>query len=69
MDCLFAYTGRPICRISVNAATGAVNGLQNNVKRWYDAITGGWLSQDPMRVRGGRREPVSVLWEQSAGQD
>jgi RHS repeat-associated protein len=37
-DCLFAYTGRPL-----DQATG----LQNNLNRWYDAITGRWLSQDP----------------------
>jgi RHS repeat-associated protein len=37
-DCLFAYTGRPL-----DQATG----LQNNLNRWYEAITGRWLSQDP----------------------
>jgi RHS repeat-associated protein len=39
VDCLFAYTGRP-----VDTATG----LQNNDNRWYNAIIGRWLSQDPL---------------------
>jgi RHS repeat-associated protein len=37
VDCLFGYTGRPL-----DQATG----LQNNNARWYDAITGRWLSED-----------------------
>ena len=40
-DCLFGYTGRPF-----DAATG----LQNNDNRWYDAVTGRWLSQDPVEA-------------------
>ena len=51
VDCLFAYTGRPL-----DQATG----LQNNLNRWYDAITGRWLSQDPQWPRSGH-EPVPVL--------
>jgi RHS repeat-associated protein len=39
VDCLFAYTGRPL-----DTATG----LQNNDNRWYNAIIGRWLSQDPL---------------------
>jgi RHS repeat-associated protein len=38
VDCVFAYTGR-----ALDEATG----LQNNDERWYEAITGRWLSQDP----------------------
>ena len=38
MDCLFAYTGRPL-----DEATD----LQQNGVRWYDPATGSWLSQDP----------------------
>ena len=41
VDCLFAYTGRPL-----DTATG----LQNNDNRWYDAVTGRWLSQDPIEA-------------------
>jgi RHS repeat-associated protein len=44
VDCLFAYTGRP-----VDKATG----LQNNDNRWYNAIIGRWLSQDPSGFEGG----------------
>ena len=43
-DCLFAYTGR---------ALDQTTGLQNNDNRWYDAITGRWLSQDPIEFGGG----------------
>jgi RHS repeat-associated protein len=43
VDCVFAYTGR-----ALDEATG----LQNNDERWYEAITGRWLSQDPIRFRG-----------------
>ena len=38
VGCLFAYTGE-----ALDTATG----LQNNDNRWYNAITGRWLSQDP----------------------
>jgi RHS repeat-associated protein len=44
VGCLFAYTGRPL-----DQATG----LQNNLNRWYDAIVGRWLSQDPIGFNGG----------------
>jgi RHS repeat-associated protein len=44
IDCLFAYTGRPL-----DTATG----LQNNDNRWYNAIIGRWLSQDPIGFGGG----------------
>jgi RHS repeat-associated protein len=44
VDCVFAYTGR-----ALDEATG----LQNNDERWYEAITGRWLSQDPIGFRGG----------------
>ena len=44
VNCLFGYTGRPF-----DAATG----LQNNLNRWYDAVTGRWLSQDPIDFWGG----------------
>ena len=37
-SCLFAYTGE-----ALDTATG----LQNNDNRWYNSITGRWLSQDP----------------------
>ena len=43
VDCVFAYTGR-----ALDEATG----LQNNDNRWYEAITGRWLSQDPMGFKG-----------------
>jgi len=44
VGCLLAFTGRPL-----DQATG----LQNNLNRWYDAITGRWLSQDPSGFGGG----------------
>ena len=66
VDCLFAYTGQPL-----DKATG----LQNNGARWYDAITGRWLSQDPIGYRGGvnlyeyvgdspitRSDPTGEVW-------
>jgi RHS repeat-associated protein len=53
VDCLFAYTGRALSRFSTDATTGGVTGIQNNDDRWYDAITGRWLSEDPIRFRGG----------------
>ena len=43
IDCLFGFTGRAYD----NAA-----GLQNNLNRWYDAETGGWMSQDPIGFHG-----------------
>ena len=33
------YTGRPFSQST---------GLQNNLNRWYDSITGRWLSKDPI---------------------
>jgi RHS repeat-associated protein len=50
--CLFAYTGRPLSVFSVNAQ-GGVTGIQNNLNRWYDAVVGRWLSQDPIGFGGG----------------
>jgi RHS repeat-associated protein len=44
VNCLFAYTGRPLDKAS---------GLQNNDNRWYNAIIGRWLSQDPIGFGGG----------------
>jgi RHS repeat-associated protein len=41
-----------LSRFSVNGS-GGVTGLQNNGERWYDAGTGGWLSQDPSGFGGG----------------
>ncbi len=43
VDCLFAYTGRPI---------DETTGLQNNLNRWYDATTGRWMSEDPVGFEG-----------------
>ena len=40
VDCIFGYTGRP----SDDLGTGD----QNNLNRWYEAITGKWLSEDPI---------------------
>jgi RHS repeat-associated protein len=48
VDCLFAYTGEPLSVFSVNTTTGAETGLQNNDNRWYNAIIGRWLCQDPL---------------------
>jgi RHS repeat-associated protein len=53
VNCLFAYTGEALSSFSENATTGAVDGLQNNDERWYDAITGRWLSQDPSGFAAG----------------
>ncbi len=39
VDCLFAYTGRPL-----DTATG----LQNNGDDWYNSTIGRWLGQDPV---------------------
>ena len=44
VDCLFDYTGK---------AYDQATGLQNNDNRWYEAITGRWLSQDPIGFGGG----------------
>jgi len=38
VDCLFGYTGRAFDKAS---------GEQNNLDRWYEAVTGRWLSEDP----------------------
>jgi RHS repeat-associated protein len=53
VDCLLAYTGGPLSRFREDATTGGVTGIQNNDNRWYDAITGRWLSQDPIGFGGG----------------
>jgi RHS repeat-associated protein len=42
VDCLLAYTGRPLD----SGPNGT--GLQNNLNRWYEAITHQWLSEDPI---------------------
>jgi RHS repeat-associated protein len=44
VDCLFGWTGR-----YKDSATG----LQYNLNRWYDAETGGWISQDPLSFSAG----------------
>jgi RHS repeat-associated protein len=44
VDCLFGFTGRPF-----DKATGQ----QNNLNRWYDAKTGGWMSKDPIGFTAG----------------
>jgi RHS repeat-associated protein len=38
VDELFGFTGRPL-----DEATGS----QNNLNRWYDAVLGRWMSEDP----------------------
>ncbi len=43
VDCLFAYTGRPI---------DETTGLQNNLHRWYDPAVGRWMSEDPIGFKG-----------------
>ena len=53
VDSLFGYTGRAMSRFSENASTGGVTGIQNNQNRWYDAVTGRWLSQDPLGYWAG----------------
>ena len=45
VDCLFGFTGRPL--------DPAGTALQNNGQRWYEAGTGGWLSQDPTGLSAG----------------
>jgi len=52
-DCLFGYTGRPMSRFSTDPTTGAVTGIQNNGNRWHEAVTGRWLSEDPIGFAGG----------------
>jgi RHS repeat-associated protein len=44
VDCLFGYTGRPFDKAS---------GEQYNGGRWYEAITGRWLSEDPSKFAAG----------------
>jgi RHS repeat-associated protein len=44
VDCFFAFTGR-----SFDEATR----LQNNGNRWYDAVLGRWVSQDPYGFEAG----------------
>jgi RHS repeat-associated protein len=44
VDILFGFTARP-----VDEATG----LQNNLHRWYDGLTGQWISEDPIGFVGG----------------
>ena len=41
---MFAYTGK---------WTDPVSGLQWNINRWYDALTGKWVSEDPIGFGGG----------------
>jgi len=41
---LFLYTARPF---------DADTGLQNNLNRWYDAVVGRWVSEDPIGFGGG----------------
>src|SRR5262245_43679116 len=43
VDEAFAYTGR-----FFDKATG----LQNNLNRWYDPVTGRWMSEDPIGFNG-----------------
>ena len=44
MECLFGYTGRPF---------DSAASLQNNGERWYDSVTGRWLSEDPAGFAAG----------------
>lgn len=44
VDLLFGFTGR---------AYDENSGLQNNLNRWYDAVTGQWLSEDPIGFDAG----------------
>ncbi len=44
VDHLFGYTGRPF---------DETTGLQNNLHRWYDAVVGRWLNEDPIGMEGG----------------
>jgi RHS repeat-associated protein len=40
----FGFTARPF---------DPQSGLQNNLNRWYDAVTGQWMSQDPIGFAAG----------------
>ena len=44
VDLIIGYTGRPL---------DAWTGLQNNLNRWYDAVTVTWVSQDPIGFAAG----------------
>ncbi len=44
VECLFGYTGRPF---------DSAASLQNNGERWYDSVTGRWLSEDPAGFAAG----------------
>ncbi|REJ64954.1 MAG: RHS repeat-associated core domain-containing protein [Planctomycetota bacterium] len=44
VDHLFGYTGR---------AFDDATGLQNNLHRWYDPVTGRWASEDPIGFAAG----------------
>ncbi len=44
VDHLFGYTGR---------AFDDETGLQNNLHRWYDPVTGRWASEDPIGFAAG----------------
>ncbi|REJ69682.1 MAG: hypothetical protein DWQ31_03500 [Planctomycetota bacterium] len=44
VDHLFGYTGR---------AFDEATGLQNNLHRWYDPVTGRWASEDPIGFAAG----------------
>ena len=44
VDCIFGYTGKYF-----DTATG----LQYNIERWYDPLTGRWASQDPSGFSAG----------------
>ncbi len=53
VDHLFAYTGR---------IYDEDTGLQNNRRRWYDATTGLWLSEDPIDFSGGDVNLARYVW-------
>lgn len=44
VDILFGFTGRPYDEAS---------DLQNNLNRWYDPVTGQWMSEDPIGFAAG----------------
>jgi RHS repeat-associated protein len=44
VDQLFGFTGR---------ALDESTGLQNNLNRWYDPLTGRWISEDPIGFAAG----------------
>jgi RHS repeat-associated protein len=54
-DCLFGYTGRPFDKAS---------GEQYNGARWYEAVTGRWLSEDPSQFASGdvRSPRIDGVW-------